>query len=352
MVRDRLPRLAAGAIVVLALGAMGGATPPARACGLADAPLAGCRVLWGAYAGGAQHGRDDAPWDMGSAEAFEAEAGKRVTLLEWGQDWYECGATCGMTSFPADLADRVRAHGAIPVLSWGSYADDQAFEQPDYRLSQIISGRYDDFILDWARGAAAWGHAFFLRFDWEMNTNSVPYSENSNGNLPGEFVTMWRHVHDLFVQAGATNAIWVWCPNVEYPGSVTPLQALYPGDRYVDWVGLDGYNWGTNPAKPAGWQTPAEVFGPTYDLVTREIAPSKPVMIGETASTEYGGSKADWITDLFRRQLPWRFRRVRAVVWFDKAADGMDWPISSSPAAVSAFRAAIASWRYAGERLP
>jgi beta-mannanase len=157
-------------------------------------------------------------------------------------------------------------------------------------------------------------------------------------------------VHDLFAEAGATNAIWVWCPNVEYPGTVTPLQSLYPGNRYVDWVCLDGYNWGTNPAKPATWQTPAEVFGATYDLVTRRIAPSKPVMIGETASTEYGGSKAEWITELFR-QLPWRFPRIRAVVWFDKAADGMDWPISSSPAAVSAFRAAIASPRYLGRRL-
>jgi hypothetical protein len=308
-------------------------------------------VLWGAYVSGAQYGRDDAPWDMGSALDFEAQAGKRMTLLEWGQDWHECSTSCGMRPFPRDLFERARAHGATPVLSWGSYAEEQGPEQPDYSLGQIIGGRYDDFILAWARGAAAWGHRFFLRFDWEMNTIGVPYSEHANGNGTGEFVAMWRHVHDLFARAGATNAIWVWCPNVQYPGSIVPLRSLYPGNRYVDWVCLDGYNWGTNPARPSGWQTPAQVLGPTYDLVTRHIAPSKPVMIGETASTEFGGSKPSWITDLLRRQLPRRFPRVRAVVWFDKSADGMDWPLSSSPAALSAFRAAIASGYYAGRRL-
>jgi beta-mannanase len=289
---------------------------------------------------------------MGSALAFEAQAGKRMTLLEWGQDWYECNSgdprRCGMTRFPAGLAARVRAHGALPVLSWGSYAGGRGSEQPAYRLAEIIAGRYDRSILAWARAAAAWRHPFFLRFDWEMNTNEVPYSEHANGNRAGEFVRMWRHVHALFVRAGATNAIWVWCPNVEYPGSVMPLRALYPGNRYVDWVGLDGYNWGTDRGR---WQTPAEVFGATYDRLTRRIAPSKPVMIGETASSEHGGSKAHWIADLLRRQLPRRFPRVRAVVWFNKSADGIDWPISTSAAAVRAFRRAIASPRYAGRRL-
>jgi hypothetical protein len=355
MVRDRALALVAGSIAVAALGVAWQAAPASRApdsaCPLPRVALAGCRVLWGAYAGGAQHGYDDAPWDMRSARAFERQAGKRMTLLEWGQDWHECSTTCGMPHFRADLAQRARRHGAVPVLSWGSYAEGRGVDQPAYRLSEIIGGRYDAFIRAWARGAAAWRHRFFLRFDWEMNTNSVPYSEHSNGNRAGEFVAMWRHVHDLFVGVGATNAIWVWCPNVEYRGSVKPLRSLYPGRRYVDWACLDGYNWGTHPGRADRWRTAAQVFAATYGRVTRRIAQFKPVMIGETASTEYGGSKAAWIKDLFRRQLPRRFKRVRAVVWFDKAADGMDWPIASSRAARRAFRRGIAGPRYAGRRL-
>jgi beta-mannanase len=241
---------------------------------------------------------------------------------------------------------RVRRHGAIPVLSWGSYAEGGGNVQPRYALSRIIAGRYDRFLRAWARGAARWGHPFLLRFDWEMNTNEVPYSEQAGGNHPGEFVRMWRHVHDVVVGAGATNAAWVWCPNVEYPGSIRPLRSLYPGDRYVDWTCLDGYNWGTNPARPGStWMSPTAVFRASYAAV-RRIARHKPLMIGETASTEVGGSKAAWTGRLLSTDLPHRFPAVRAVVWFNKAADGMDWPISSSSTATAAFKRAIAAPRY------
>lgn len=304
-------------------------------------------VYWGAYAAGARYGLDDAPWDMGSVDAFQKSTGKAPSLIEWGQAWYECSTGCGMRPFRADLMQRVRDRGAIPVLSWGSYAEHLGVDQPDFQLADIIAGRYDAFITSWARDAARWGHPFFLRFDWEMNTNSVPYSEHSNGNRRGEFAVMWRHVHDLFAAAGATNATWVWCPNVEYEGSVRPLGSLYPGDDYVDWTCLDGYNWGTNPSRPAGWTSPQEVFGPSYELLMTSIAPSKPVMIGETAATESGGSKADWIATLFGEALTLDLPNVRAVVWFNKDWEGMDWPIESSAEASRAFAAAVAHHRYA-----
>jgi beta-mannanase len=181
-----------------------------------------------------------------------------------------------------------------------------------------------------------------------MNTDSVPYSEQLNGNRPGEFAAMWRHVHDIFTKSGATNATWVWCPNVEYDGSTKPLAALYPGDAYVDWTCMDGYNWGANPVRPSGWQAPAQVFQPTYDLITKSIAPSKPVMIGETASTEVGGSKSRWIGDLLRLPGGSEFPQVRAVVWFNKRWDRMDWPIETSQAARSAFARGIGDRRFAG----
>jgi beta-mannanase len=173
----------------------------------------------------------------------------------------------------------------------------------------------------------------------------VPYSEGSNGNRRGQFVRVWRHVHDIFRRAGATNVSWVWCPNVQYPGSL-PLRELYPGDAYVDWTCLDGYNWGTNPASPQGWHSFDQTFGPTYRLITRSIAPLKPMMIGETAASEWGGSKAQWITQALAG-IPRRYPRIRGVVWFNKNADRMDWVIESSAAARRAFARAIAAPVYA-----
>jgi beta-mannanase len=147
-------------------------------------------------------------------------------------------------------------------------------------------------------------------------------------------------VHDLFVAAGATNVTWVWSPVIEYPGW-TPLAELYPGAAYVDWVAMDGYNSGTNPIQPDRWRSFSELFGPTYSDLGK-LAPGKPIMIAETASTEDGGSKATWITDALR-SLPRRFRRVAAFVWFNSGSDGMDWPIGSSTSARKAFAAAIRS---------
>jgi hypothetical protein len=307
------------------------------------------RILWGAYISGVQYGRVDAPWDAGTIARYTAQTKKRPSLIEWGQHWYECSTTCGMRPFRADLMQRVRDLGALPVLSWATDAEGEGLDQPDYRLSRIADGAHDAFLRDWARGAARWGHPFLLRMNWEMNTNSVSYSERSNGNAPGDFVRMWRHVHDVVEGAGATNVRWVWCPNVEYENSIKPLSSLYPGDTYVDWTCLDGYNWGTHSARPgSSWQSPEQVFRASYDVIQR-LAPDKPMMIGETASTEVGGSKAAWIARLFKT-LPRKFPAVRAVVWFNKAWDGMDWPIESSRHASRAFRSAIAAERYLGGR--
>jgi endoglucanase len=66
---------------------------------------------------------------------------------------------------------------------------------------------------------------------------------------------------------------------------------VYPGDAYVDWTCLDGYNWGSNPAgNLGGWQTFDQVYHSTYHDIVDTLAPTKPMIIGEMASTEYGGS--------------------------------------------------------------
>ena len=168
-----------------------------------------------------------------------------------------------------------------------------------------------------------------------------------NGNLPDDFVPAWRHVHDIFTSVGANNATWVWCPNVEYTGSYQPLSTLYPGDAYVDWTCLDGYNWGTNPWKPNVWGLQPDVPA-SYSKITGTIAPSKPMVIAETASTEYGGSKAAWITDMLKTQLPLYFPKIKAFLWFEKWDErGYDWPIETSSTSKSAFATNIQLALYA-----
>jgi hypothetical protein len=304
-------------------------------------------LYWGATIGSQLTGAQ-APWDTGALGAFEGIAGKSPSLIQFFQPFSECaGESCTFLGFPTTPMETIRSRGAIPVLSWSSQSIPSTLEEPNFQLSDVIAGTYDASIREFAEEAAAWGHPFFLRFNWEMNGNWFPWSEGVNGNQPGEFVTAWRHVHDIFAAVGASNVSWVWCPFVAPAGSEQELAAVYPGDAYVDWTGLDGYNWGTNPASPRGWRTFDQLFSKTYAQITSAIAPSKPLMIAELGSSEMGGSKSEWIAEALN-EVPTEYPAVRALVWFDKYDDGMDWPVETSSSAATAFAQGIGQAAYRG----
>jgi Glycosyl hydrolase family 26 len=276
--------------------------------------------------------------DLSLVTAFEANAQKAVSIVMWYQGW---GLTDGSQNFETSWMDAVRNHGSIPLVTWEPWLYTQGVNQSAYSLQNIINGKFDAYITRWAQDSQAWGYPYFLRFAHEMNGNWNPWSEQVNGNRPGQYVLAWKHVHGIFTAQGATNVTWVWSPNVEYPGSIA-LRELYPGDDYVDWVGMDGYNWGT--VSNHRWQTFSQVFQQTYHDIL--ALTSKPLMVAETASTEQAGNKASWITDAFATQIPKNFPRIKAVTWFNENKE-TDWRIESSPAAQAAFAHAVASSVYA-----
>ncbi len=311
---------------------------PVPAPHLATAPDPG-PVYWGAWIGSHLTGTE-APWDTSAIDLFEQHAGKRLSLVNFSSPFANCySLPCRSYSFPAGEFSTIRSRGAIPFFSWANNALPVSGDQSAYQLADVLAGRHDSYIRAWATAARNWGHPFFLRFNWEMNGRWFPWSEGVNGNQPGEYVAAWRHVHDLFTSVGATNTTWVWCPNIDPGRRMQPFAELYPGDDYVDWTCLDGYNWNT-PRRSF-----AELFRTSYDEISETIAPGKPMIIGETGSTEAGGSKAQWITDMFQ-SLATTFPKVRGLQWFNKHDDGMDWPIETSAAATAAFAAGIRSSRY------
>jgi hypothetical protein len=204
-------------------------------------------------------------------------------------------------------------------------------------LRSIASGSQDAAITTWAQQAAAYGHPFFLRLNWEMNGGWFSWgTTSSNQNTPADYVAAWRHVHQIFVNAGATNVKWVWCPNIDPYNAMTKVSRLYPGKDYVDWTCLDGYNFGTP------WTSFRELYESSYDRIMK-LAPSKPMLIGEVASTERNGSKAAWIGSMFSA-LAKRFHHIHGLVWYDVKGSGghpKDWPIESSKTSSAAFRKGI-----------
>ena len=295
-------------------------------------------LYWGATIGEQLTG-EKAPWDMGAVRKLERIAGKGMSLVSFYIPFADCSSSpCEFYSFPTTPLQDVRAHGAIPMISWSSDSSPPSIRQPAFQLSDLIRGRYDHHIRTWATRAREWGHPFFLRFDWEMNGFWFPWGANANGNRPKQFVRAWRHVHRIFDAQGARNATWVWCPNVDFTRKLVRLERLYPGDRFVDWTCIDGFNWG-NRADSAGWMSFDSIFRSTYRRVVRR-APRKPVLIGEVGSTDSGGSKAAWIRSMLR-VIPRRYPKVRGFAWFDVHDRGTNWPIETSGASRRAFRRGI-----------
>jgi beta-mannanase len=266
-------------------------------------------------------------------DAYTGSAGgKRPSLIMDYRDWAHT------PNFPTDFADLVVGRGATPLLTWEPWDYTAGVNQPAYRLSAIANGTYDAYVRRWASQIKAWGKPLMLRFAHEMNGNWYPWAEGVNGNAAGQYAATYRRVVGTFRAAGVTNVTWVWSPNVAFPGSV-PISRLFPGAAYVDWTGLDGYNWGTTAA--SGWQSFEQVFGASISQVRALSA--KPLVLAEIGSAEQGGDKAAWITDFFAR-LAAR-PEVRGFVWFnhDKEAD---WRVQSSDASRIAYAKAVAANRY------
>jgi beta-mannanase len=274
-----------------------------------------------------------APEDPAKIDEFAKMVGASPALVMWYQDW----AHRDMKNFNPTLMNAVTTRGAIPVVTWEPWDDTQGPFQPAYALRTIIAGNYDHYIQQWAHDARVWGHLIYLRFAHEMNGDWYPWSQGVNGNTPAEYVAAWRHIVRIFREEGATNVQWIWSPNVIYDGS-TPLSELYPGDNYVDWVGLDGYNGG--PALSHKWLSFDLVFAPSYEALANLT--SKPMMITETASAEAGGDKAAWIRQGLLEDLPVKFPRVRAVIWFNENKE-TDWRVNSSMQSLAAYREVVAA---------
>lgn len=273
------------------------------------------------------------PWDMTELTSLSGRLGRKPDLVMWYMAW------AGRPAFPATQAAAVAATGATPVITWEPWDPAEGVDQPAYAMRRIVAGRHDRYLAAWGKQIKAYGKPVVIRFAHEMNGTWYPWAAGVNGNRASDYVAAWKRVHSVVTKQGATNIRWSWSPNVPYPGS-TDLAALYPGDGWVDRVALDGYNWG-GTLEGTRWQSFAEVFETGLTQLV-QVAPSKPLFIGETASTTMNGDKAAWVRGMFETLAS--DPRVDGFTWFSFRKE-QDWRIDSSPEVLEAFKTALASYR-------
>ena len=276
-----------------------------------------------------------AGWSMNGTAKFSQQVGTQPLDVMFYAGWG------GKPAFDATPFNNIHNAGMMPMLDWEpwNYLTPSAttvgkFNQSNFSDASLMSGSYLGFIESWALGIKKLGYPVALSFAHEMNGNWYPWAASVNGNSPASFVALWKYVHDIFSQVGANNVIWVWSPNVSYPGSTT-LSSLWPGSNYVNWAGVVGYYWGSANASTPSF---SQIFGPTLRQIAKIT--NKPVMITETAGSNSSGQKIQWMSSFFRGLAS--HPQIIGFNWFN-IVKHHNWTVASSPGALNAFRNGLAT---------
>jgi beta-mannanase len=289
------------------------------------------QVGFGFYDVSIQNAMWSPPPTMAEINAKQSELGRGIDTVSWYANINDD------FSYESAWINAILGSGRKPLVTfeiWDGNPSNRAYD-----LTQVIAGSWDARINAFAHVLATIQGAVYVRPFHEMNGDWYPWGLGVNGNTPTQFVQAWRHVHDLFVAAGATNVRFVWSPNVEWNATMSNLAQYWPGPAYVDVLAMDGYNGGSGSF--TGWSTFEQVFDQTYTDLTA-LDPNLPVWVAETASSPNapaGTSKAAWISDMWNVAAS-RYPRLREIVWFsvDMSQQGQqNWLADDTPADAAAF---------------
>ena len=285
-------------------------------------------VLWGIYDPLLNPGN----WQLGRLHEFEQSLQIRFGFVMTYQSF-------GYQRFPTEELLATARDGRLTMLtlqSWLPVPAERVYSEPLTLTMRILNGDFDAFLHSYARAAHDLGEPFFFRFDNEMNADWCPWGAFQYGLDTSLYRAAWRYVWGIFQQEGASNAIWVWNPNDRaFPNYRWNHAALYwPGARYVDWVGLTGYNVGD--AYEAGqWRSFHDAYATPYAEYTR-LYPGKPLLITEFASHDSPGDKAAWIAGI-TPELKRDFPAIKIAVWWNGTDGKRNYRLDTSESSRQAF---------------
>ena len=248
----------------------------------------------------------------GAVGEFERELGRPLDIVQRYRGW--------KSDFPGrDDTALLDAGARYLLLTWAG-ADTR----------EVVSGKHDRLIRARARAIKATGKPIFLRWQRDMDKESLRDRVHS----AADFVAAWKHLRRIFEQERVDNVAWVWCPTAGGFGSRN-APSFYPGDDQVDWICVD--------AQPGG-QYEYRDLSETLKLFLEwaEDRP-KPIMIAEFGvPRSYGTRRAEWLRKAAETlQDP----QVKAVVYFnsdEQAQEARDerrrYAVTGDRQAVSALR--------------
>ncbi len=216
---------------------------------------------------------------------------------------------------PSQTFDSVYNAGSIPMVTWEPWKS--LFEKPGGIMkdagetkifSEIVTGKFDVYIREFASQLAALKRPVFLRFAHEADNPFYSWS-STGGNTPEEFKSAWKYVHQMFIENHVSNVIWVWSP-----WRASSVKAYFPGKDYVDWISVTGLNFGPyNPDKKS--YSFKQLYTPFHQVLPKGL----PVLIAEMGSAEHK-YKAEWMTEGLN-DVKTTFPEIKGFVLFNSGLD-------------------------------
>lgn len=285
--------------------------------------VAPCGAWWGAYVPYDEDGSLTRP-----VYAFEKKIGRRLDLVYNYHDMSGSAAD-GQLLTPDEVE---LGRDRLLMLAWEStvWTEKHHANWTEKQLGwkNIASGRYDESVIDpQARRIKAYGKTVFFSFDQEADFR-IP----EGAGTPEEYVAAYRHLHDRFRELGVTNVVWVWTVS-GWLGNAATMKALYPGDAYVDWIGMDQYNYYLCHKSP-DWLDFGRSQRPSYDWLRANVSADKPVMLAEFATApdpERPGRQRDWYARI--PEVAPTLPEAKAYVHWNRAVPGpgCDLTVNSGP---------------------
>ncbi|MDD4600861.1 hypothetical protein SDC9_22893 [bioreactor metagenome] len=210
---------------------------------------------------------------------------------------------------------------------------------------EILDGNYDDYLHTYASRLKTFGHPVLFRLNNEMNGDWCWYSAYYTAKDTDLYIALWKYIHTIFAEEGVDNVLWVWNPHdLSRPDfKWNHYLTYYPGDEFVDIIGMTGYNTGTYfPGE--SWREFDEIYAPLYRDYNALF--SKPLMITEFASNSVGGDKAAWLHTMFNSLD--NYPNIKVAVWWS----GIDYDAKGYPGRIYLIDESDEYLKIFQERLP
>lgn len=221
----------------------------------------------------------------------------------------------------------------IPVVTF--HFQTPANEKKSY-LIKLLKGEFDSSLSTWVEKIKKLKGVVFIRIGNEMNGEWTKWSYKYTYNDSDMYKMAFIYVVNFFRKKSCKNVYFVWNPNnLSVPNySWNNAEVYYPGDAYVDIIGLTAYNFGDTE------YSKFQYFDELYNDLYRENIlhhPKKPMIIGEFASVNKGGDRALFIKDMFQK-LKKKYKNIKLIIWFSQNDGEYEFDILNSPESIKVLK--------------